>query len=169
MADMYRLSVATTASDPSFSLMVVKPARSPKRMVAVRCWPRMESEFGSAASRSTSCGLTRARNCRVMRAFSRWFTTAAVETLAACEAMAQSTGTATGNIRSCMANAHAPAPRIHAAASSNVTAVLGPAPNFHAKNAHSTPNTAPTAHPDQGGISETPCHSSTMSAASAWK
>ena len=169
MADMYRLSVATTASDPSFSLMVVKPARSPKRMVAVRCWPRMESEFGSAARRSTSCGLTRARNCRVMRAFSRWFTTAAVETLAACDAIAQSTGTATGNIRSCTANAHAPAPRIHAHTRSAVTALLGPAPNFQAKKAHTRPKAAPAAHPAHGGTRDMPCHSSTMSAAWAWK
>ena len=32
-----------------------------------------------------------------------------------------------------------------------------------------SPNTAPASHPVHGGISETPCHSSTMSAASAWK
>ena len=83
IADMYILSVATTASEPNCSLMVVNPARSPNRMVAVRCSPRMDKASGLAAKRSTSCGLTRARNWRVMRAFSRWFTTAAVETLAA--------------------------------------------------------------------------------------
>ena len=104
-----------------------------------------------------------------MRAFSRWFTTAAVDTLAACDASAASTGTATGITRSSVANAQAPATRIHPATHATVTVVLRPAPVRHATNAHRTPSATAATSPVHAGQRTTCSFVSTMSATAAWK
>ena len=108
MAPMYRLSVFTTSGPPSCSLMVVKPARSPNRMVVSRSTPPIESAFGFSASRSTSCGLTRARNCFCMRSFSRWLITATAAVAVTQLLSPASTGAAIGYTMSKRSNPTTP-------------------------------------------------------------